>query len=150
MAVNIMHGKHPDLDVVDVLMEDHREALRTLREAMAATSEDLRDHRKIEDILARVEQADPCSNDYIKVAKELEGSVEDHVKFEEQLQFPQLRQLAAREQLVDLAGQVMKVKTTAPTHPHPRAPHDAASLKLVGPAMGLADRLRDTLRASTS
>lgn len=39
-AYDILMALHPDLDVVDMLISDHREALATLRAAMGASQVD--------------------------------------------------------------------------------------------------------------
>jgi hypothetical protein len=50
-----------------------------------------------------------------------------------------------REQLVEMAGKVEKAKKVAPTRPHPAAPHSELFHKIVGPGVGMVDRLRDKL-----
>jgi hypothetical protein len=50
-----------------------------------------------------------------------------------------------REELVDLAGKVETAKKLAPTRPHPGAPNSKLFHKLVGPGVGMVDRLRDKL-----
>jgi hypothetical protein len=67
------------------------------------------------------------------------------VQDEETEQFPQLRQRVPREELVELAGKVETAKKLAPTRPHPAAPHSEVFHKVVGPGVGLVDRLRDKL-----
>ena len=46
---------------------------------------------------------------------------------------------------MDLAGKVETAKKLAPTRPHPSAPNSELFHKLVGPGVGLVDRLRDKL-----
>ena len=57
----------------------------------------------------------------------------------------QLRARIPREELVKMAGQVEAAKQVAPTRPHPNAPNDKVFHLLVGPGVGLVDRLRDKL-----
>ena len=64
---------------------------------------------------------------------------------EETEQFPQLRARIPVEKLVKLAGKVETAKKLAPTRPHPAAPNAALFHKVVGPGVGLVDRLRDKL-----
>jgi hypothetical protein len=44
-----------------------------------------------------------------------------------------------------MAGKVETAKKLAPTRPHPSAPNAELFHKLVGPGVGLVDRLRDKL-----
>jgi hypothetical protein len=50
-----------------------------------------------------------------------------------------------REELVEMAQKVEAAKKIAPTRPHPLAPNNQLFHKLVGPGVGLVDRLRDKL-----
>ncbi len=86
--------------------------------------------------------------DYItKPAKlaQLETILRDHVQDEETEQFPGLRAQVPREELVEMAQKVEAAKKVAPTRPHPLAPNNPVFHKLVGPGVGLVDRLRDRL-----
>jgi hypothetical protein len=46
---------------------------------------------------------------------------------------------------VEMAQKVQSAKKLAPTRPHPAAPNNQVFHKLVGPGVGLVDRLRDKL-----
>ena len=50
-----------------------------------------------------------------------------------------------RDELVELAGKVETAKRLAPTRPHPAAPNAELFHKMVGPGVGMVDRLRDKL-----
>jgi hypothetical protein len=50
-----------------------------------------------------------------------------------------------REELIKLRDKVDTAKKLAPTRPHPGTPHSALFHKIVGPGVGLVDRLRDKL-----
>jgi hypothetical protein len=67
------------------------------------------------------------------------------VRDEEAEQFPKLRRRVPHEELVELAGKVETAKMLAPTRPDPGAPSSELFHKLVGPGVGLVDRLRDKL-----
>jgi hypothetical protein len=75
----------------------------------------------------------------------LQATLADHVNDEESEQFPQLRAQVPAAKLVDLAGKVETAKKLAPTRPHPSAPSSEPFHKIVGPGVGLGDRLRDKL-----
>jgi hypothetical protein len=74
----------------------------------------------------------------------------DHVSDEEDDQFPLLRAQVPHEKLVEIGGKVETAKKLAPTRPHPNAPNSAPFHKLVGPGVGLVDRLRDKLSGRTT
>jgi hypothetical protein len=71
--------------------------------------------------------------------------LDDHIDDEEKEQFPKLRAHIPAEKLVELKGKVETAKKLAPTRPHPSAPNAELFHKLVGPGVGLVDRLRDKL-----
>jgi Hemerythrin HHE cation binding domain len=96
------------------------------------------------------------------LAKRLEGAVLDevdrrvllrdlaevlqrHVQVTESQMFPALRQALSPGQLRQLAGQAEMAKRTAPTRPHPRAPHTQPWSLIVTPGIGLVDRIRDVM-----
>ena len=54
------------------------------------------------------------------------------------------------EKLVEMREQVDKAKKLAPTRPHPGAPNNEVFHKLVGPGVGLMDRVRDKLTGRTT
>jgi hypothetical protein len=56
-----------------------------------------------------------------------------------------LRQNIPREKLVEMGRDVEKAKKLAPTRPHPSAPHSELFHKIVGPGVGMVDRLMDRL-----
>jgi hypothetical protein len=68
-----------------------------------------------------------------------------HALDEENEQFPELRARVPREELVKMREQVGTAKKVAPTRPHPNAPNSEVFHKLVGPGVGLMDRVRDKL-----
>ena len=69
----------------------------------------------------------------------------DHVHDEEDEQFPRLREAVPADTIVDLRGKVEMAEKVAPTRPHPEAPHSELFHKVVGPGVGMVDRLRDAL-----
>jgi len=76
---------------------------------------------------------------------ELRSQLHHHATDEENEQFPQLRARVPREKLVKMREQVETAKKIAPTRPHPGAPNSEVFHKLVGPGVGLMDRVRDKL-----
>ena len=110
-----------------------------------AVEHDTGEHQELEQIMKELEGLDVEKPEFETALRRLESVLADHVQDEESEQFPELRQRIPREELVELAGKVETAKKLAPTRPHPSAPNSEVFHKLVGPGVGLVDRLRDTL-----
>jgi hemerythrin superfamily protein len=126
-------------------------AMRThLPDGDAAVEHDTAEHKELERTLKELEGADPADVRFDALIGQLETTLADHVADEESEQFPRLRQAIPRAELVQLAGKVQTAKKLAPTRPHPAAPNAELFHKLVGPGVGLVDRLRDRLAQRTT
>ncbi len=110
-----------------------------------AVQHDIEEHKELERTMKRLEAADVSGPEFDEALRHLETLLADHVLDEEAEQFPELRRTVPREELVDLAGKVETAKKLAPTRPHPGAPNSKLFHQLVGPGVGLVDRLRDKL-----
>src|SRR3712207_2234689 len=110
-----------------------------------AVEHDIEEHKELETTMKRLEDADVSSPEFDEALRRLESLLADHVRDEEAEQFPELRRRIPQEELVELAGKVETAKKLAPTRPHPNAPNNQLFHKLVGPGVGLVDRLRDKL-----
>ncbi len=109
----------------------------------AAVEHDVAEHKQLEKLMKDWEGADAADADFDRVLTELEQVLRDHVDDEETEQFPQLRQHIPHAELVGMAARVEAAKKVAPTRPHPLAPNNALFHFVVGPGVGLVDRLRD-------
>ena len=116
-----------------------------LPDGAEAVEHDTKEHKQLEQIMKEMEGADTSDSGFLALVDQLERVLLDHVSDEEDEQFPQLRTHIPHEQLVELAGKVEAAKKLAPTRPHPLAPNNQVFHKLVGPGVGLVDRLRDKL-----
>ncbi len=110
-----------------------------------AVEHDIEEHKELEQAMKQLEGADVSSAEFDEALRRLETLLADHVQDEETEQFPELRRRIPQEELVELAGKVETSKKLAPTRPHPAAPNAELFHKLVGPGVGLVDRLRDKL-----
>ena len=106
---------------------------------------DADEHKELEQAMKKLEGADADSAEFSQLIDEFETSLRHHVNDEETDQFPELRARIPREELVEMAGKVEGAKKLAPTRPHPLAPNSQLFHKLVGPGVGMVDRLRDKL-----
>jgi hemerythrin superfamily protein len=116
-----------------------------LTDGEKAVKHDIEEHAQIERTLKDLEGVDASDARFTELVRSLQATLADHILDEENEQFPQLRARVPADKLVELAGKVEKAKKLAPTHPHPSAPHSAPFHKIVGPGVGLVDRLRDKL-----
>jgi hemerythrin superfamily protein len=110
-----------------------------------AVEHDIEEHKELERAMKQLEAVDVSSPEFDAALRQLETLLADHVRDEESEQFPELRRRIPREELAELAGKVQNAKKLAPTRPHPAAPNSELFHKLVGPGVGLVDRLRDKL-----
>jgi hemerythrin superfamily protein len=110
-----------------------------------AVDHDTKEHKELEATMKKLEALDSSGTEFAELVKQLEETLRDHVRDEEEDHFPQLREHIPAEQLVELKGKVETAKKIAPTRPHPASPNAELFHKLVGPGVGLVDRLRDKL-----
>jgi hemerythrin superfamily protein len=106
---------------------------------------DTEEHQQLEEVMKELEGVDSADPRFLEVLGRLEAVLRDHVTDEERDQFPMLRARLSSEQLIEMARKVETAKKAAPTRPHPAAPHSEMFHKLVGPGVGMVDRLRDKL-----
>jgi hemerythrin superfamily protein len=116
-----------------------------LADGEKSVAHDIEEHKELEEAMKQLEDVDVSSAEFDTALRRLETLLADHVQDEETEQFPELRSSIPAEELVELAGKVETAKKLAPTRPHPGAPNNELFHKLVGPGVGLVDRLRDKL-----
>jgi len=116
-----------------------------LPDGEAAVQHDVEEHKELEKLMKSLEGLEVGDPRFDEALLELETVLTDHVQDEETEQFPRLRASIPRERMVELAGKVELAKKAAPTRPHPAAPNNQLFHKMVGPGVGMVDRLRDAL-----
>lgn len=118
---------------------------RYLPDGDAAVEHDTREHEDLERTMKSLEGVDASEPRFEELVRHLEETLRDHVADEEGEHFPQLRALIPHDDLVQMAERVQAAKAVAPTRPHPSTPNDPVAHALLGPGVGLVDRLRDKL-----
>jgi hemerythrin superfamily protein len=116
-----------------------------LPDGKEAVEHDTAEHKELEREMKALEDVEPTGTRFDELVAALEATLRDHIEDEEADQFPKLRAHIPSEDLVTMAGKVEAAKRIAPTRPHPHAPNNQVFHKLVGPGVGLVDRLRDKL-----
>jgi hemerythrin-like domain-containing protein len=111
-----------------------------------AVEHDTQEHKQLERIMKDLEGVTPTDAQFDQLITQLEQVLDDHIKDEENDQFPLLREHIPHDDLVKMAQRVQAAKKIAPTRPHPDAPNNVLFHMMVGPGVGLVDRLRDRLQ----
>jgi len=106
---------------------------------------DLKEHHDLEEAMAKLEKADASAPEFKQHLQEVKTLLDHHAESEENKQFPELRKHVPKDKLMSVVSSFENVKKMAPTHPHPNAPAGPTARTVLGPAAGLADKLRDAL-----
>jgi hemerythrin superfamily protein len=114
-----------------------------------AVEHDTGEHKQLEAVMKEMEGCPVGDDAFMSLVRRLRSVLEDHVRDEEDEQFPQLREHVPLDELEAMGGAVEVLKKVAPTRPHPEAPNNMLFHLTVGPGVGLVDRLRDALSTKT-
>ncbi|HUR51891.1 MAG TPA: hemerythrin domain-containing protein [Mycobacteriales bacterium] len=114
-----------------------------------AVEHDTEEHKELERLMKEMEGCKVGEPYFLDLVGKLQTVLADHVADEEQEQFPQLRTHLDEERLTSMGAAVEALKKVAPTRPHPAAPNDALFHMVVGPGVGMIDRMRDVLTTKT-
>jgi hemerythrin superfamily protein len=115
-----------------------------------AVAHDIEEHKELERTMKELEACDADDPRFTPLVSELREKLHHHATDEENEQFPQLRARLPHDKLVKMREQVQTAKKIAPTRPHPNAPNSEVFHKMVGPGVGLMDRVRDKLTGRTT
>ncbi len=116
-----------------------------LEDGKEQVEHDKSEHQELEELLKKLEGLEVEDPQFPQTVAKIQEVLADHISDEEDEQFPRLREVVPAEKLVELRGKVEMAEKVAPTRPHPEAPHSELFHKLVGPGVGMVDRLRDAL-----
>lgn len=109
----------------------------------AIADKETAEHAEAERTMKDLEGLEPGDPRFDQLLGKLMAEIREHVADEEANLFPQLRAASTQAELDELAKKVNTIKQVAPTRPHPSAPDSPISHKLLGPATGMVDRVRD-------
>jgi hemerythrin-like domain-containing protein len=96
-------------------------------------------------VLARLEKLSPGDAEFEKLLSTYIPAAREHIGYEEDVVWPALREALTAAEAEDLGKDTAIAKKIAPTRPHPRIPPQPGVLKIAGPAVAAADKLRDEL-----
>lgn len=105
----------------------------------------IQEEERAKEVLARLDDMDTDSPQFLAQFKELRTDVLAHAEAEEKYEFARFGQVADRSKLENLARAVKAAETVAPTRPHPGTDTAVKNLA-VGPVAAVVDRTRDVIR----
>jgi hemerythrin superfamily protein len=111
---------------------------------------ELAEHAEAEKVMKELEKTDSTDPKFTELVGTLIEDVRHHLEEEESDLLPKLRAACDAEQLRELGKKFENAKKMAPTRPHPSAPDRPPANKVLGPGVGLIDRMRDALTARNS
>jgi hemerythrin-like domain-containing protein len=104
--------------------------------------EALEEHHVVKWLLWELEDLDPADERFDAKVTVMAENVRHHVKEEEQELFSDLRDVATKAELLDLADRLKEAKANAPTRPHPRGADTPPVNLLAAPVSSALDHAR--------
>lgn len=120
-------------------------ARKTLPDGDQIADHEIAEHAEAEQTMKDLDGLDPTDAKFDELLSKLMSQIRHHVDDEESDLFPRLQQACARSELAELGEKIVRAKEVAPTRPHPSAPDKPPLNKILGPGLGLVDRMRDAL-----
>jgi hypothetical protein len=105
----------------------------------------LHEEHEAKEQLAKIEDMDIESEEFVSALSDLQKAVLDHARHEESEEFAKLSRELDKDELQRMAGAVQAAEAIAPTHPHPGV--ESATMNFaVGPFASMLDRARDAIK----
>ncbi|OBA99033.1 hemerythrin [Mycobacteriaceae bacterium 1482268.1] len=125
-------------------------ARKALSDGDKIVDHELHEHAEAEQIMKKIEKTESEDAEFDKLVGELIEDIRHHIEDEESDLLPKMRDACDAKELSELGEKFEKAKKMAPTRPHPSAPDEPPANKILGPGMGLIDRMRDALSGRNS
>jgi hemerythrin superfamily protein len=109
----------------------------------------IEEEKQAKRVLADLEKLGVDGSGFDALFEEFRTSVLQHAEAEESQAFPMLEAGVPADKLRQMAKAIRTAEKLAPTHPHPHGPSGAIGTTLVGPVVGLVDKVRDALSDRT-
>ena len=119
--------------------------VRNTADGQAAVEHALAVNAEAEELMKELEPLEPTDEVFDRVLIKLMAVARSQFADEEAQLFPCLTAACLPIELRELGEKVQAGKSVTPTRPYPWAPTTPPGNLLVGPALGLVDRLRDAL-----
>jgi hemerythrin superfamily protein len=118
-------------------------ARRVLDDGDQLADHELAEHAEVERLLKQLEQTDMMEASFEPTLHRMMTDVRHHIEEEERDLFPRLQRACSDDELRELGDAIRAAKKGAPTHPHPNAPDTPPGSTVLGPMVGLVDKVRD-------
>jgi hemerythrin-like domain-containing protein len=127
-------------------------ARRVLPDGDEIASHELEEHARAEEIMKQIERIEGQAEDveFSALTRKLIDEVSHHIEEEERDLLPKLRRACTATELGEFGEEFENAKKLASTRPHPLAPDKPPANKILGPSVGLIDRVRDALSGRNS
>lgn len=106
---------------------------------------ELKDNAEAERLMKDLEDVDPADAKFDQLTGRLIADLRQHFQHEEEQLLPRVKKACSPEELRTLGNSVALAKEVAPTRPHPAAPDKPPANLVIGPGVGIIDRVRDVL-----
>jgi hemerythrin superfamily protein len=103
---------------------------------------EIAEHAEAEELMKSLENTDATDPKFDELVGELMEDIRHHLEEEESDLLPKPRAACDADELRELGKKFENSKKMAPTRPHPSAPDRPPANKILGPGMGLIDRMR--------
>jgi hemerythrin superfamily protein len=120
-------------------------ARRVLPDGEQMADHELKEHAEAEEVMKELENTDEGDPKFDALVRTLIEDIRHHVEDEETDLLPRLRGACDGAELTELGKKFERAKKMAPTRPHTSAPDKPPANKILGPGVGLIDRMRDAL-----
>jgi hemerythrin-like domain-containing protein len=95
--------------------------------------------------LARLDKLEADDDEFDQLLAELIPAARRHIEFEETRVWPEMRKALSPAAAREIGDELHQASEHGPTRPHPRTPPRPGVLKTLGPAVAVADKLRDAV-----
>jgi len=120
-------------------------ARKALADGNDVADQKIAEHAEVERLLKDFEGVDATDPQFDDLIGRVIAEVRHHVQEEEQQLLPRLQDACSTAELLELGRMLVRAKDSAPTRPHPSAPDRPPANLILGPGVGMIDRLRDAL-----
>jgi hemerythrin superfamily protein len=120
-------------------------ARKVLPDGDEIADHEIEEHAEAEKLMKEIEKTDATEPEFEGLVRQLIDDVSHHLHEEEDDLLPRLRAACDAAELRELGRKFEQSKKMAPTRPHPSAPSKPPANKILGPGLGLIDRVRDAL-----
>jgi hypothetical protein len=125
-------------------------ARAVLRDGAHLADQELAEDREILRTLKQLHSTAPDEPAYVGIVDTVTRQLRHHAQRASHEVFPRLREMCSDNELIRLGNRVEIAHEAAPTRPHPATPATPPANKVLDPAVGVVDKVRDVLAGRTT